>query len=99
MVGQAQVEIVDPVWLMNENKGKLYTIEEAINYHKEIARPEIFNNTEGFIFTRLTLDMTTKKKLKFMDNIKSHVSYPNHFVSDSINKEVVAICKVNTDTL
>ena len=57
--------VVDPVWLMKEYKTRTYTIEEAIEFHKELARPEMFNNSDGFLYTRLSLDMTTKKKVAF----------------------------------
>ena len=60
----AKRQIVDPVWLVKEYKAQIYSIEDAINFHKELARPEMFNNLDGFLQTRLTLDMTTKKKVK-----------------------------------
>jgi large subunit ribosomal protein L1 len=85
-------EVVDPVWLFKEYKPKIYQIEEAIEFHKELARPEMLNNMEGFLHVRLILDMNTKKKTKFLDNVKGAVFYPNFF-KDGYQKEVVAICK------
>ena len=55
-------EIVDPVWLFTEYKPKVYEIEEAIAFHKELAQPEMLNNLNGFLQVRLLLDMSTKKK-------------------------------------
>ena len=59
-----QREIVDPVWLMKEYRTQTYSLEDAIQYHKEIARPELFNNENGFLCARIMLDMTTKKKVE-----------------------------------
>lgn len=56
-------EIVDPVWLMSEYKPKVFSIEEAIGFHKELARPEMFNNQDGFLNARIHLSMTTRKKV------------------------------------
>lgn len=85
-------EQVDPVWLINEYKPQLISIEEALNNHIEMAQPDMLDNFQGFVSVRLFLDMTTKKKAKFMDNIKGAVYFPNTF-KEGIQKEVVAICK------
>ena len=87
-----QRQIVDPVWLMNEYKPQLLKIEDAINNHIELAQETMFNNMNGFLHARLILDMTTKKKAKFLENIKGSILYP-HFFNDGIPKEVIAICK------
>lgn len=59
-------KIVDPVWLMNEYKVQTFQIEEAIAFHKELAKPEMFNNMDGFLNVRLLLDFTTKKKVFYL---------------------------------
>jgi hypothetical protein len=64
---------------MKEYKTRVYTIEEAIEFHKELARPEMLNNSDGFLYTRLTLDMTTKKKVTV-----PHLFSNNFFVKDTI---------------
>ncbi len=86
-------EVVDPVWLINEYKPQIISIEEAMKNHIEMAHTDILNNPQGYVSVRLFLDMTTKKKAKFMDNIKGAVYFPNTF-KEGIQKEVVAICKV-----
>ena len=58
-----------------------------------MAQPEMLNNPNGYVSVRLFLDMTTKKKAKFMDEFKGAVYYPNTF-KEGIQKEVIAICKV-----
>lgn len=85
-------EIVDPVWLFNEYKPQLFPIEEAMKFHIDMAQPEMLNNPNGYVSVRLFLDMTTKKKAKFMDEFKGAVYYPNTF-KEGIQKEVIAICK------
>lgn len=85
-------EIVDPVWLFSEYKPQLFSIEEAMKFHIDFAQPDMLNNLQGYVSARLFLDMTTKKKAKFMDDFKGAVYYPNTF-KEGIQKEVVAICK------
>ena len=58
-----QRQIVDPVWLMKEYKPQSTKIEDAIRFHLELAHESMFNNMNGFMFARLILDMTTKKKV------------------------------------
>lgn len=62
----AERQIVDPVWLMREYNIQNFKIEDAINFHKELARPEMLDNMEGFLNVRFLLDMTAKKKVKII---------------------------------
>lgn len=89
-------EVVDPVWLMNEYKPQVIQIEQAFKNHIEMAQSDILNNSGGYVTVRLFLDMSTKKKAKFMDDFKGAVYYPNSF-KDGIQKEVVAICKTEEE--
>jgi ribosomal protein L1 len=92
----AERKIVDSVWLMNEYKQQELPIETAIKYHMELAQPRILNNMDGFLHVRMLLDMKSKKKGKFLDNIKGSVYLP-HYFKDGIQKEVIAICKNNNE--
>jgi large subunit ribosomal protein L1 len=88
-------EPVDPVWLTKGYKTKIYSVEEAIQFHIELANEMRFNNMDGFLYARFLLDMTAKKKGKIMENIQSTINFP-HFFADGFKKEVIAICAVNT---
>lgn len=48
---------------MNEYKIQNFNIEDAINFHKELARPDMLDNMDGFLNVRFLLDMTSKKKV------------------------------------
>ena len=85
--------MVDPVWLFSEYKPQVIAIEEAIKNHIEMARTDMLNNPNGYLSVRMFLDMSTKKKAKFMEDFKGAVYYPNTF-KEGIQKEVIAICKV-----
>merc|ERR1712127_258346 len=89
-------EVVDPVWLMKEYKPQKYDIKEALKFHIEMAQIDLLNNPDGYVSVKLDLDMSTKKKAKFMENFKGAVYYPNSF-KDGIQKEVVAICKTEEE--
>ena len=62
----AQRDIVDSVWLMKEYKAQTYSIEDAIEFHKELAQPAMFNNLNGFCNLRIILDMKSKKKVNIL---------------------------------
>jgi ribosomal protein L1 len=92
----ADRQIVDSVWLMEEYKQQILSIETAIEYHKELAQPRMLNNMDGFLHVRMLLDMKSKKKGKFMENVKGAVYMP-YFFKDGIQKEVIAVCKQNNE--
>ncbi len=48
---------------MKEYKPQMIQIEDAIRFHLELGHESMFNNMNGFMFARLILDMTTKKKV------------------------------------
>ena len=54
-------KMLDKVWMMQSQK--VYTIEEALANHFEVASPRMFNNMDGFLYARLVLDMNAKKKV------------------------------------
>jgi ribosomal protein L1 len=77
---------------LNEYEPQVISIEKAIEYHRELAKEDMLDNMNGFLHVKMVLDMKSKKKGKFMENIKGSVYYP-HFFQDGIKKEVIAICK------
>jgi len=89
-------EVVDPVWLMKEYKPQKYDIKEALKFHIEMAQTDLLNNPDGYVSVKLDLDMSTKKKAKFMESFKGAVYYPNTF-KEGIQKEVIAICKTEEE--
>ena len=86
-------QAVDAVWLADKYAPRILDVEQAIEWHKELAAPDMLNMMDSsMMHARLLLDTTTKKKAKFMDNVKGSITYP-HFFKDGYLKEVVAVCK------
>lgn len=85
-------KVVDYVWIAKEYPPQVYSAEEAIKFHLDLAQEAMLNNMNGFISAKLILDMSTRKKGKFMDSASGLVKYPYQF-DDGLKKEVIAICK------
>ena len=42
-----------------------YRLTEALQMHRELAVPEMYDNMNGLVYTELMLDMSKKKKVRF----------------------------------
>ena len=76
-----QREVVDSVWLMKEYKTQQFDIEKAIEFHKELAQPDMFNNMQGFLHVRLVLDMRAKKKVRHYLILCKFIDFFNKYFS------------------
>jgi ribosomal protein L1 len=85
-------KVVDYVWIAKEYPPQVYSAEEAIKFHMDLAQEPMLNNMNGFISAKLILDMSTRKKGKFMESVRGLVKYPYQF-DDGLKKEVIAICR------
>ena len=54
---------VDDVWIRKHYPIQRVTFSDAIRMHRELASPEMFDNTDGLVFVDAELDMSTKKKV------------------------------------
>jgi len=82
----------DDVWIREHYPTPRYRLVDVLLMHRELASPEMTNNMEGLVMADFDLDMSTKKKTKFMGSISGTVLFP-HIFDDGINNRVVAITK------
>ncbi|CAE1267119.1 RP-L1 [Acanthosepion pharaonis] len=71
----------DNIWIRSFYPQQSNTLEAAVTKHQEYADPMMLNNMDGLIYADMQLDMKTKKKTKFLANVKSTILYPHQFDS------------------
>ena len=54
---------VDDVWLHNDYPPRQFDVKTAIEMHRELAMPEMFDNMDGLVYFTALLNMKTKKKV------------------------------------
>ncbi|KAK3801976.1 hypothetical protein RRG08_064570 [Elysia crispata] len=83
---------VDDVWIRKFYPPPRFSIEEALQRHQAFAQPAMLNNLKGLIYLDMRLDFTTKKKTKFLGNIRASVRLPNEFPYGS-PPNILVFCK------
>ncbi|KAL5019280.1 hypothetical protein ScPMuIL_005002 [Solemya velum] len=87
---------LDDIWIRMYYPTPVYSIEQTITMHQEFADPTMLDNMDGLIYADMQLDMSTKKKTKFLNDVKSTILLPHHF-DDSSEKTCLVICKTEED--
>lgn len=83
---------VDDVWIRKFYPTPRFSIEEALSRHQAFAQPAMLNNLKGVIYLDMKLDFSTKKKTKFLGNIRASVRLPHEFPHGS-PPNILVFCK------
>ncbi|KAI4498379.1 hypothetical protein M0802_006558 [Mischocyttarus mexicanus] len=67
---------IDNVWLIRAHSTKLYTIEEAVEYHRETHHPTIANCPNAKLIAKIDLSLQTEKKTKLLGPFTRIINYP-----------------------
>ncbi|ELT96464.1 hypothetical protein CAPTEDRAFT_190708 [Capitella teleta] len=86
----------DDVWIRAYYPDPRLSFPDAVNQLRQFACPEMLDNMDGTIQLHLTLNVSTKKKTKFMGNFIKTMLLPHKFGKE-IEKRVVAFCKTPED--
>merc|ERR1712226_346302 len=79
---------VDDVWLHNDYPPRRFDVKTAIEMHRELAMPEMFDNMDGLVYFTALLNMKTKKKTKFLGAFGKTIPIPLPFEDGSWNRVV-----------
>ena len=82
----------DDVFFLENTKEITYSVEEAIDLHREVLDKTILNEPDALLFARIELNMRLKKRTKFINEIRGVHLYPNDYFFKRTNR-VVAICR------
>ncbi|XP_059170088.1 large ribosomal subunit protein uL1m-like isoform X1 [Physella acuta] len=70
---------LDNVWVHKFYPVQHFSIQEALLRHKAFAQPAMLDNMRGLFYLSMRLDLTTKKKTKFMGTVRTTVRLPHEF--------------------
>ncbi|XP_071565001.1 large ribosomal subunit protein uL1 [Temnothorax nylanderi] len=85
-------EAIDNVWISKFHKWKIHSFEEAVQNHREMHHPTIYNLPNAPINALIELDMQGIKKTKFVEAFTRLVCLPHGF-DHGQNRKVLAFCK------
>ncbi|KAL2714778.1 50S ribosomal protein L1 [Vespula squamosa] len=69
----------DNVWLLRRHVKKIYTVEEAVQCHRETHHPTQLNCPNSEIIAKIELNLETEKKGKFIGAFTRIIDYPHGF--------------------
>lgn len=87
----------DDVFFLDNMKELNYSIEEALNLHREVLDKSILNEPDALVYARFELNVRLKKKTRFMGKIQGVHLHPNDYMFKKTNR-VVAICRNDEET-
>lgn len=83
----------DNVYFSSVYKWPCFDVLSAINNFKEVHHPTMFDNPKAVVKAYFELDLTTKKKTQFLDNISGFVEVPHLFDTGKPIRSVCLFCK------
>lgn len=82
----------DDVFFLENIKEISYSIEEAIDLHREVLDKAILNEPDALLHARIELNLRLKKRTKFIKELYGVHLPPNDYFFKRTNR-VVAICR------
>lgn len=82
----------DDVFFLDNTKEIGYSIEEAIELHREVLDKAILNEPDALLHARIELNVRLKKKTRFLKELYGVHLHPNDYFFKKTNR-VVAICR------
>jgi len=82
----------DNVFFLDNRKEIAYTIEEALELHREVLDKTVLNSPNALVFAKIEMNLRLKKKTKFIKELYGVHLFPNDY-SFKRNNRIVAICK------
>ncbi|KAM3716181.1 39S ribosomal protein L1 [Dirofilaria immitis] len=67
------------VYIRSAYKTQYYSVSEALQMHREMQQPSIYNNPNARVRLRMELNMTTEKKTKMVNDSEELVPIPYPF--------------------
>ncbi|KAH8874520.1 50S ribosomal protein L1 [Schistosoma japonicum] len=83
-------------YIISEFEPVKYSLSEAVELLREGAQPDMYDCMDNAVRVKLTLNMCTKKKTKFIQKFESHVVLPN-LLNFMPKYRVLAICQDSDD--
>nr|CAH8863396.1 unnamed protein product [Trichobilharzia regenti] len=80
------------IYLMSQFETKKHSLSEAIELLRESAHPDMYDCMDNTVSVKVTLNMCTKKKTKFINKFEHYIVLPN-ILTFLPKSRVLAVCQ------
>ncbi|XP_012339683.1 uncharacterized protein LOC100871180 isoform X1 [Apis florea] len=84
---------IDNVWIVKYHQRPIYSLQEAIECHRETHHPTMYNKPNAIVNAFVELDMRREKKNRFVDKFTRIVDTPHIFENSGNKRTVLAFSK------
>ncbi|CAL7937467.1 unnamed protein product [Xylocopa violacea] len=88
-----KIKAIDDVWAVRYFQRPVYSLKEAIEYHRELHHPTMLNAPNAPINAFIELNMQCEKKNKFVEKFSKIIDTPHIFKSGEDEKKTLVFCK------
>ncbi|XP_058058944.1 large ribosomal subunit protein uL1m [Anopheles bellator] len=82
----------DNCWVSKYYKWRVYSVEEAINCHRETHHPTVYNLPKAPLYAHVELNMQAEKVTRFVDNFQRMVAIQHPFPHGE-NRNIIVFAK------
>ncbi|XP_015184943.1 PREDICTED: 50S ribosomal protein L1 [Polistes dominula] len=82
---------IDNVWLFRSHPPKIYSIEEAVQCHRETHHPTMLNCPDSKVIAKFDISLLGEKKGKFIEAFSRIIDYPYN-IEHNENRTILAFC-------
>ncbi|KOX74520.1 39S ribosomal protein L1, mitochondrial [Melipona quadrifasciata] len=84
---------IDNVYIIKYHPQPVYSLKEAIEYHRETHHPTMLNKPNAIVNAFIELNMRREKKNKYVDRFTKVIDTPHIFTSTENSRTVLAFSK------
>ncbi|XP_012142606.1 mitochondrial ribosomal protein L1 [Megachile rotundata] len=85
--------IMDDVWIIKNHPQPVYSLQEAIEYHRETHHPTMFNVPNALVNAFIECNMKHQNKNKYVDKFSKNIDMPHVFDTGKKKLTVLALAK------
>uniref|UniRef100_A0A1Y9IW17 39S ribosomal protein L1, mitochondrial n=1 Tax=Anopheles minimus TaxID=112268 RepID=A0A1Y9IW17_9DIPT len=82
----------DDCWVSKYYKWRMYSVEEAVQCHRETHHPTVYNLPNAPLYAHVELNMQAEKTTRFVDNFQRMVAIPHRFEHGE-NRNIIVFAK------
>lgn len=88
----------DDVYFFNKFRKKKYSLDEIIEFHRQTAHPDVYNQPDALISATIELNLKMKiKRKRYIERIESTLRYPHIYEYQVRSRKIIALCKQESD--
>ncbi|OAD56784.1 39S ribosomal protein L1, mitochondrial [Eufriesea mexicana] len=84
---------IDNVWIAKYHQKPVYSLKEAIQFHRETHHPTMCNKPDAAVIAFIDLNMQRQGKKKYIEKFTKLVKTPYIFRNNDTERKILAFCK------